>query len=74
MIEAAENRLRDDPHFPGEIMAGDQCGRQPGRGLRAAGAEAAAGASPVIMQVLEAKSPPQRLLPDRNQAVQTRSP
>ena len=32
MMERAEDRPRDDPRFPWEVMTGNRGGRQPGRG------------------------------------------
>ena len=73
MMESAENRSYHDPHVPGESMADDRGGREPGRWLREAGAEARVRAAAIVMDPPVAKSPPQMLLAEWNQGVQTLS-
>ncbi len=48
MMEPAEDRPRDDPHLPWEVMAGDRGGRQPGRGRRKARSETRMRAATIV--------------------------
>ena len=54
-MTAAENRPRHDPHVPGEIMADDQRGWQPGRWLWQAGTQPAVGPRPAVVNLPDAK-------------------
>ena len=73
MMESAENRSCHDPHVPWEMMVADQGRGQSRRCLRQARTETAVWASPVIMHLPDAKDPPQMLLPEWNQEIQTLS-
>ena len=66
-MKATENRPRHDPHVPGEIMADDQRGWQPGRWLWQAGTQPAVGPRPAVVNLPDAKRLLQMLLPERNQ-------
>ena len=71
MMESAEKRSRHDPHVPWEIMVGDRGCRQPRRWLRKAGTEAGVRAAAIVVEPPDAKNPPQMLLAEWNQGVQT---
>ena len=73
VVQSAKNRSRCDPHVPGELVAGTRVYRRPGRWLREAGAEARVRAAAIVMDPPVAKSPPQMLLAEWNQEVQTLS-
>ena len=71
MMESAEDRPCHDPHVPWEMMVADQGRGQSRRCLRQARTEAGVRAPAVIMELPDAKNPPQMILPERSQEVQT---
>ena len=70
-MASAENRPRHEPQGPGESLADDLGGRQPGRCLREPAAAARMRAAAIIMTAPHAKNPPQGLLAEGSQAIQT---
>ena len=70
MMEPAEDRPRDDPHLPWEVMADDQGGRQSGRWLGEPRAETRVRAAAIVMEPPDVKNLPQLVFGQGNQVIQ----
>ena len=70
MMEPAEDRPRDNPHLPWEVMASDRGGRQPGRGRRKARSETHMRAAAFVMHFPRAKESAQVLLAEWDEEIQ----
>jgi hypothetical protein len=69
MVEAAQNRVRGDPHVSWELMASDDRSREARRRFRQARTEACVRAATVIMELPDFEEPPQVRLPEWDQEV-----